>query len=134
MHLKAKRLLTVTVSIMALAAMLILDGCAAMRPKAEVDITGTWKAVIETPEGDLEVLMRIAEADKGAYSATVDIPIMGVYDVPLIFSFENGVVHYEVGGTEYAFDGKLTTPSTIEGDSIGEGGVTTFLVYKLVEE
>ena len=133
MYIKSKTLLTANVSIIALIAMVTLNSCASLRPTAAVDITGTWKADIETPQGDLEVLMKISKSTAGAFTAAIDVPVMDAYNIPLIFSFENDVVHYEVEGYESSFDGKLTDPSTIEGTSSQPGGNSRLLVFKRVE-
>ena len=132
MYIKSNTLLTAAVSIIALIAVVMLNGCAALRPIATVDITGTWKANIETPQGDMEVLMKISKSSEGAFIATIDAPAMDAYDIPLFFSFENDVVHYEVQGAGYSFNGKLTDPSTIEGSSSQPDG-TRALIFKRVE-
>ena len=99
MHIKSKNLLTASVGIIALITMVTLDGCAALRPAAAVDITGTWRADIEIPEGNFEALMTISKSTAGAYTATIVVAVLGAYDVPLLFSFENNVVHYSVPST-----------------------------------
>ena len=133
MHIKFKNLFTASVSIIALITMVTLDGCAALRPAAVVDITGTWRADIEIPEGNFEALMTISKSTAGAYTATIDVAILGAYDVPLLFSFENNVVHYEVEGTEYSFDGKLVDHSTIEGSSNNPDAPPFQLIFKRIE-
>ena len=86
------------------------------------DITGRWKAEFETPEGTLEVFLNIQKSTEGILTATIDVPVMDAYDVPLIFSYENGVVHYEIEGVQASFDGKVIDPSTIEGVQSQPGG------------
>jgi len=133
MHIKSKNLLTASVGIIALITMVTLDGCAAMRPAAAVDITGTWRAAIEVPEGNFEALMTISKSAAGAYTATLDVAVLGAYNIPLLFSFENNVVHYEVQGTGYSYDGKLVDPSTIEGSSINPDAPPSPLIFKRME-
>ncbi|MBA7517209.1 hypothetical protein ES705_09262 [subsurface metagenome] len=132
MHIKSNTLLTTTVSIIALIAIVMLNGCAALRPTATVDFTGAWKANMQTPQGDMEVLMKISKSSAGEFTATIDAPAMDAYDIPLFFSFENDIVHYEVQGARYSFDGKLTDSSTIEGSSSQPDG-TRALIFKRVE-
>ncbi len=99
-----------------------------------VDITGRWQADFETPEGKLEVFINIQKSTEGTLTATIDVPAFDAYDVPLIFSFENGVVHYEIEGVDAYFDGKLIDPSTIEGlQSQPGGGEPGPAIYKRVE-
>ena len=132
MYIKSNTILTAAVSIIALIAIVMLNGCAALRPRAAVDITGAWKANMQTPQGDMELFMRISKSSAGAFTATIDAPAMDAYDIPLLFSFENDVVHYEVQGAGYSFDGKLTDPSTIEGSSSQPDG-TRALIFKRIE-
>lgn len=99
-----------------------------------VDITGTWKADFEISEGKLEVFLNIQKSPEGILTATIDAPAFDAYDVPLIFSFENGVVHYEIEAVNAYFDGKLIDPLTIEGlQSQPGGGEPGPAIYKRVE-
>ena len=95
-------------------------------------ITGDWQASVRTPDGDFEVTMRIRQSTGGILGATMDVPAIDAYNIPLIFRFENGVVHYEIQDADYSFNGKLTDPSTIEGSSSQPNG-TRSLVFKRVE-
>ncbi len=133
MYIKSRTLLTAAVSIIALIAVVSFNGCAALRPTAAVDITGTWRADIETPQGNIELIMKISKSTAGAFATTLDVPIMDAYDIPLIFSFENDVVHWEIEEYGSSFNGKLTGPSTIEGTSSQPDGTTASLVFKRVE-
>jgi len=108
-----------------------------------VDITGRWKAEFEIPEGEtefeapegkLEVFLNIQKSPEGTLTATIDVPAFDAYDVPLIFSFENGVVHYEIDEVQVFFNGKLIDPSTIEGlQSQPGGGEPGPAIYKRVK-
>lgn len=133
MNIKSKTLLTATVSIIALIALVTLNSCASLRPAAAVDITGTWRAEVEVPEGTFDVLLTISKSAAGAHTATVDVAILGAYNVPLLFSFENNVVHYEVEGTGYSYDGKLVDPSTIDGISNQPDAPPSPLIFKRME-
>jgi len=133
MYIKSRTLLTAAVSIIALIAVVSFNGCAALRPTAVVDITGTWRADVETPEGNLEIIMKISKSTAGVFTTTLDVPIMDAYDIPLSFSFENDVVHWELEEFGASFNGKLTDPSTIEGTSSQPDGTTGSLVFKRVE-
>ncbi len=133
MHIKSNTLLTTAVSIIALIAVVSFNGCAALRPTAAVDITGTWRADVETPQGNIEIIMKISKSTAGAFATTLDVPIGDIYDIPLIFSFENDVVHWEIEEYGSSFNGKLTDPSTIEGTSSQPDGTTASLVFKRVE-
>ena len=97
---------------------------------ANIDITGAWKANIESPQGDeWEGFLNIIKSTDGALTATMDVPAMGAYDFPITFSYENGVVHYEIEQVGADFNGKLTDPSTIEGEAgsgTGDSGPVTF--------
>jgi len=97
------------------------------------DITGRWKASFETPEGEQESFLNIQKSSDGTLTATMDAPAFGAYDVPLIFSFENGVIHYEIEQVQFSFDGKLIDPSTIEGVSSQAGNELGPAIYKRVE-
>ncbi len=97
------------------------------------DITGRWKAIFETPEGEQESFLNIQKSSDGTLTATMDAPAFGAYDVPLIFSFENGVIHYEIEQVQFSFDGKLIDPSTIEGVIIQAGNELGAAIYKRVE-
>ncbi len=101
---------------------------------AAVDITGTWKANIETPEGDMEVILNISSSEDGMFSATMDVPVMGAYDFPIAFSYEDGVVHYEIEQVGADFNGKLTDSSTIEGVASSGTGDSGPVTFKHVEE
>ncbi|UCH63152.1 MAG: hypothetical protein JSU77_01475 [Fidelibacterota bacterium] len=109
--------------------------CAAFTKVSPVaDITGTWKAEFDTPEGKLEIFMKINKSATGDFTATMDAPAFGAYDVPLVFSFENGVVHYIIPQVQATFDGKLVDPSTIEGvASSQEGAEPGPAIFKRVE-
>jgi len=97
--------------------------CAAVTKVAPAaDIAGKWKADIETPEGELEIFLNIQKSPEGTLTATIDAPAFDAYDVPLIFSFEKGVVHYEIEEVQASFDGKLIDPTTIEGVQNQPGG------------
>lgn len=98
-----------------------------------VDITGNWKANISTPDGEFEVILNIRQSTEGTLGATIDVPVMDAYDIPLSFSFENGVVHYEVEGAGYSFNGKLTDPSTIEGSSSQPDGTRSLIFKRVVQ-
>ena len=95
-------------------------------------ITGDWKANVSTPDGDFGVTMHIRQSSGGILSATMDVPGMDAYGIPLIFRFENDVVHWEIQDAGYSFNGKQTDPSTIEGSSSQPNG-TRSLVFKRVE-
>jgi|GEM_PF-2252577 len=98
------------------------------------DITGTWKAEFNTPDGKLEIFMKINKSSEGNLTATMDAPAFGAYDVPMIFSFENGVVHYKIPQVQATFDGKLIDPSTIEGVASGQSGAEPGpAIFKRVE-
>jgi len=97
------------------------------------DITGRWKVSFETPEGEQESFLNIQKSSDGTLTATMDAPAFGAYDVPLIFSFENGVIHYEIEQVQFSFDGKLIDPSTIEGVSSQAGNELGPAIYKRVE-
>lgn len=118
-------------------ALLILLGmaCATFTKVAPVaDITGTWKAEFDTPEGKLEIFMKINKSSEGDLTATMDAPAFNAYDVPLIFSFKNGVVHYEIAQVGATFDGKLIDPSTIDGVASSQAGAEPGpAIFKRVE-
>jgi hypothetical protein len=97
------------------------------------DITGKWKTEFETPEGKLETFLNIQKSTDGALTATIDVPVMDAYDIPLIFSFEKGVVHWEIEEYDVSFNGKLVDPSTIEGESSWSGGESWSAIYKRVK-
>lgn len=99
-----------------------------------VDITGTWKANIETPQGELEVFLNISRSEDGLFSATMDVPDMGAYDFPIAFSYENGIVHYDIEQVGADFNGKLTDPSTIEGEASSGTGDSGPVTFRRVEE
>ena len=102
---------------------------------AAIDITGTWKANIETPQGDeLEVILNISKSAAGTFTATMDVPDMGAYDFPISFSYDDGVVHYEIEQVGADFNGKLTDPSTIEGEAGSGTGDSGPVTFKRVEE
>jgi len=109
--------------------------CATFTKVAPVaDITGTWKADVEAPQGKLEIFLHISKSPGGILTATMDVPVMGAYDTPLIFSFENGFVHYEIEQAQVSYDGKLVDPSTIEGlHSQPGGGDPGTVTFKRVE-
>ena len=119
------------------AALLIWLGvaCATVTKVAPAaDITGTWKAEFDSPDGKLEIFMKIYKSSEGNLTATMDAPTFGAYDVPLVFSFENGVVHYEIPQVQATFDGKLIDPSTIEGLASGQSGAEPGpAIFKRVE-
>ena len=123
-----------TLALLLQLALLIWLGsaCATLKKAPAVDITGNWQATVQTPEGDFEVTMYIRQSTGGILGATMDVPGMDVYDLALIFSYENDVVHYEVVDAGYLFSGKLTDPSTIEGTSSQPNG-TRSLVFKRLE-
>lgn len=98
-----------------------------------VDITGKWKAVFETPEGNLEVFLDISKDAEGTHSATITVPIMDAYDVPVIFRYEEGAVYYEIMQVGVIFEGQLIDPATISGKSSGGGTEEGEAVYKRVE-
>ena len=98
-----------------------------------VDITGKWKADFETPEGKLETFLNIQKSTDGTLTATIDVPVMDAYNVPLIFSFENGIIHYEIEEVQVSFDGKLIDPATIEGTINRAGGESGSFIYKRVK-
>ena len=98
-----------------------------------VDITGKWKADFETPEGKLETFLNIQKSTDGTLTATIDVPVMDAYNVPLIFSFENGIIHYEIEEVQVSFDGKLIDPATIEGTINRDGGESGSFIYKRVK-
>jgi len=135
MHIKSRTQVTAAVSIIALIAAVSFNGCASLRPPAPaaVDITGTWRADIETPQGDIELFMKISKSTAGTFTTTLELPVMGAYDIPVVFSFKNDVVHWEVEEYGSFFDGKLTDASTIEGTSSQPDGTTTMIVFKRVE-
>ena len=102
---------------------------------ADIDITGAWKANIESPQGDeLEVFLNIIKSTDGALTATMDVPAMGAYDFPISFSYENGVVHSEIEQVGADFNGKLTDPSTIEGEAGSGTADSGPVTFKRVEE
>jgi len=108
--------------------------CATFTKVAPVaDITGRWKVSFETPEGEQESFLNIQKSSNGILTATMDAPAYDAYDVPLIFSFEKGVVHWEIEQVQVSFDGKLIDPSTIEGVIIQAGGESGPAIYKRVE-
>ena len=118
------------------AALLIWLGmaCATFTKVAPAaDITGKWKTEFETPEGSLEMFMNIQKSSKGTLTATIDVPVMDAYNIPLIFSFEKGVVHWEIEEYDVSFNGKLVDPSTIEGESSRAGGESWSAIYKRVK-
>jgi len=98
-----------------------------------IDVTGKWKAVFATPEGDLEVFLDISKDAEGTHSATISVPIMDAYDVPIIFRYEGGAVYYEITQVGVIFEGKLIDPATISGKSSGGGTEEGQAVYKRVE-
>ena len=97
------------------------------------DITGRWKTEFVTPEGSLEMLMNIQKSPEGTLTATIDVPVMDAYDVPLIFSFEKGIVHWEIEEYDVSFNGKLVDSSTIEGESSAAGGESWSVIYERVK-
>ncbi len=118
------------------AALLIWLGmaCATVTKVAPVaDITGRWKVSYETPEGEQESFLNIQKSSDGTLTATMDSPAYGAYDVPLTFSFENGVVHWEIEQVQFSSDGKLIDPSTIEGAILQAGSELGTAIYKRVE-
>jgi len=108
--------------------------CATFTKVAPVaDITGRWKAEFETPEGSLETFMNIQKSPEGTLTATIDVPVMDAYDVPLTFSFENDVIHWEIEEYDVSFNGKLVDSSTIEGESSAAGGESWSVIYERVK-
>ena len=100
----------------------------------DIDITGTWKADIETPDGDMEVILNISKSEDSMFSATMDVPVMGAFDFPITFSYEDGVVHYEIEQVGADFKGKLTDSSTLEGIAGSGTGDSGPITFKRVEE
>ena len=98
-----------------------------------IDITGTWQADIEAPQGKLELILNIQKIKDGTLLATIDVPVMGVSDIPVTFSFENGIVHWEIEAYEVSFDGKPIDSSTIEGTITQADGDPGPAIYKRVE-
>ena len=98
-----------------------------------IDITGTWQAEIDIPEGKLETFLNIQRIKDGTLLATIDVPIMGVSDIPVTFSFENGIVHWEIEAYEVYFDGKPIDSSTIEGTITQADGDPGSAIYKRVK-
>ncbi len=123
-----------TLALLLQLALLIWLGsaCATSKNAPAVDITGNWQASVQIPEGDFEVTMHIRQSTGGILSATMDVPGMDAYDIPLVFDFENDVVRWEIEEAGYSYNGKLTDPSTIEGSSSQPDG-TRSLVFKRVE-
>ena len=123
-----------TLALLLPLALLIWLGsaCASLKKVPVVDITGNWQAIVQTPDGDFEITMHIRQSTGGILGATLDVPDMDVYDLDLIFSYENDIVHYEVIDADYSFNGKLTDPSTIEGLSSQPNG-TRSLIFKRLE-
>ena len=102
---------------------------------AAIDITGTWKTNVKTPQGDeLEVFLNISKSAEGALTATMDVPDMGAYDFPITFSYENGVVHYAIEQVGADFNGKLTDPSTIEGEAGSGTGDSERVTFQRIED
>ena len=96
-------------------------------------IAGDWKASFSTPDGDFEIIMHVRQSTGGILSATMDVPIGDVYGIPLIFKFENDVVHWEIEEFGSSFNGKLTDASTIEGSSSQPDGSPFQLNFKRIE-
>lgn len=102
---------------------------------AAIDITGTWKANVVTPQGDdLEIFLNISKSTAGTLTATMDVPTMGGYDFPITFSYENGVVHYAIEQYQVEFTGTLTDPSTLAGESSSGTGESGPITFQRVEE
>ena len=118
------------------AALLIWLGvaCATFtRVAPAIDITGTWQADFNSPEGKLETFLNIQRVRDGILLATIDVPVMGVSDIPVTFSFENGIVHWEIEAYEVVFDGKPIDSSTIEGTITQADGDPGSAIYKRVK-
>ena len=62
------------------------------------------------------------------------VPVMDAYDFPIAFSYEDGIVHYEIEQVQALFNGQLTGPSTIEGQSSLGGGDSGAITFQRVEE
>lgn len=132
--MKRRSILTgVSLLYFALLTWLVMACAALTRVAPAVDITGTWETDYETPEGTLEVFLHIQKSPEGTLTATIDVPVMDAYDVPLTFSFEKGVVHWEIEDVQVSFEGKLIDPSTIEGTTSRAGGESGPTIYKRVK-
>lgn len=103
-------------------------------PAAE--IIGRWRANIEVPEygAEMELILNIRQSADGSVSASLDIPIAEFYDIPITFSYDDGVVHWEIPDYGSTFNGRLIDSSTIEGTSTDPmGGPATTITFKRVE-
>ncbi|UCH63151.1 MAG: hypothetical protein JSU77_01470 [Fidelibacterota bacterium] len=118
------------------AALLIWLGmaCATFtRVAPAIDITGTWQADFNTPQGKFETFLKIQRVRNGILLATIDVPSMSARDIPVTFSYENGIVHWEIEAYEVSFNGKPIDSSTIEGTIVQVGREPGSAIYKRVE-
>lgn len=100
------------------------------------EIVGRWRAVIEMPDGggNLEIIMNITQSDNGSLNTYMDVPLMGVTDIPITFSYDNGEVKWTVPENGTDFNGRLIDSSTLEGTVTNPmGGPPETITFKRVE-
>ena len=73
------------------------------------DITGTWQGTLEAPDGSkLRLVLHIAKAEKGGYSATLDSPDQNAMGVPVSeVKYVDGRLSLDIS-TGATYDGKLS--------------------------
>ncbi len=100
------------------------------------EIVGRWTAHVEMPDGSatLDLVLNISQSASGALTAALDIPVMGVYNTPVTFSYEDGIVKWGIPDYGADFTGSVIDSSTIEGTVTNpEGGPPGTMTFKRVE-
>ncbi len=115
--------------LMALAALLIVPGVASAQ---DAEPSQIWAGSFEVPTGDeIEVIIRVFDAP-GGQTATMDIPIQGVADMPLDAAHFGETAHFEFSAVGAVFDGEMVETGVIEG-VLSQGGMEMPLRLRRIE-
>lgn len=70
------------------------------------DITGKWNGLLKVPGVELIIVFNIAKTENG-YSATMDSPDQGAFDIPVsTITFENNQLYLKINNANIEYKGK----------------------------
>ncbi|MCK5447401.1 MAG: hypothetical protein KAJ13_10685 [Gemmatimonadetes bacterium] len=85
----------------------------------ETTLTGDWGGVLSTPNGEIELVFKVAADEEGALSTTLDVPTQGAAGIPCTDTSVDGkklhISGCQIPGSG-GFDGTLNEEGVMVGD------------------
>ena len=102
---------------------------------AEENIAGRWEGSAQIPEGEIKLVVDLAQDPNGAWVGSITVPGFGVKGFPLgDIAVKDSEVTFAIKnerGLQGSFKGHLSTDGMLVGDFVQAGNTATFILTKI---